>query len=104
MAVTAIVLGAGAVAGATIYQSNQQEKAADRQLQQAEQTRRAAEEDMRKLNGTEAQTAARQKQEQARKQALAAYGKSDTLLTGPSGLGGMADPTKPSTASTLLGG
>ena len=102
--VTAIVVGAAAVAGSTIYASNQQEKAANRQLDQAEKQRRAAEEDMRKLNGTEAQSAAKAKQNQARKQALAAYGKSDTLLTGPEGLGAVADPTKTAGASTLLGG
>lgn len=102
--VAAILVGAGTVAGSTIYASNQQEKAANRQLQQAEQTRRAAEEDMRKLNGTEAQTAARQKQQQARKQALAAYGKSDTLLTGPDGLGGGTNTMNPGSAATLLGG
>ena len=59
---------------------------------------------MRRLNGTEAQSAAKAKQNQARKQALAAYGKSDTLLTGPDGLGGTTDLTKPAAPSTLLGG
>ena len=101
---TAILLGAAAVAGSSIYAAEQQSRAADKQLDQAEKARRVAEEDMRRLNGTEAQSAAKAKQNQARKQALAAYGKSDTLLTGPDGLGGTTDLTKPAAPSTLLGG
>lgn len=101
--VTAIVVGTVAVAGSTIYASEQQTKGVNKQLEQGEKQRRGAEEQMRQLNSAEAQSAAKAKQNQARKQALAAYGKSDTLLTGPDGLGGMGDPNKPAAPSTLLG-
>lgn len=102
--VTAIIVGTVAVAGTTIYASEQQSKGVDKQLKQAETQRRGAEEQMRQMNSAESQSAAKVKQNQARKQALAAYGKSDTLLTGPDGLGSMTDPNKPAAPSTLLGG
>lgn len=112
MAITAIIVGAAAVAGTTVYASNQQEKQVNKQVAQAEQQRAKAEEVMRQNNSAESQSAVKAKQNQARKQALAAYGKSDTLLTGPDGvvadstggLGGMGGMTKQAAPNTLLGG
>ena len=100
----AIVAGLAATAGATIYSANKQEAAANKQLDQAEQQRKVAEEQVRQSNSSEAQTAAKAKQDQSRKQALAAYGTSDTLLTGPNGLGSAPTPgTQQPASSTLLG-
>jgi hypothetical protein len=106
--VTAIVVGTVATAGATVYAANKAEKTAEKQMEEAEKQRKKVEADyneqQRRAATGEMQSAAKAKQDQARKQALASYGTSDTLLTGPSGLGSspMIDQTK--MGSTLLGG
>lgn len=104
----AIAVGAVATTAATVYSANKQEAAADRQLNAAESQRKKVEEQyneqQRRAASGEMQTAAKAKQDQARKQALAAYGTSDTLLTGPSGLGGAPMGDQPKAGNTLLGG
>lgn len=99
---TAIVAGAVIAGGATVYASNQASKSADKQLQQAEQARR----DMLKsqIKPEQADSMAQAKQDRQRKQALAAYGRSDTLLTGSQGLGDGTIPASEAPGkATLLG-
>lgn len=104
----AIAVGAVATTAATVYSANKQEDAADRQLEYAETQRKKVEEQyneqQRQAASGEQQTAAKAKQDQARKQALASYGTSDTLLTGPSGLGGSPMVDQNQMRNTLLGG
>jgi hypothetical protein len=104
----AITVGAVATTAATVYSANKQEKAVEKQIEQAETQRKKVEaaytEQQRQAASGEQQTAAKAKQDQARKQALASYGTSDTLLTGPSGLGGSPMIDQNQMRNTLLGG
>lgn len=86
-----------------MYAANEQSRAANKQLQQAEKARK----DMLKsqIKPEQADSMAQAKQDRQRKQALAAYGRSDTLLTGSQGLGDGAAPAPNTQAmgSTILG-